>query len=171
MTGAGAAGARSYVESACRRREPSVKANPEASSDTEQDVHHVSVLDKVLLPLAAQTAVLLRLRETARRQQLIPADHLRPDEPALDVRVDATGRLQDGGPGGRRPGAALRIAAGEEGDEPQHLLGQGEDARRFRLGGAHLAPELGGRLWLPLRQLRPPPRAHRPPRSAAGAAP
>src|SRR3972149_5088667 len=154
MTGAGAAGARSYVESACRRREPSVKANPEASSDTEQDVHHVSVLDKVLLPLAAQTAVLLRLRETARRQQLIPADHLRPDEPALDVRVDATSRLQDGGPGGQRPGAALRIAAGEEGNEPQHLLGQGQDARRLALRRPQLAAELRCLRGLQLRQLR-----------------
>src|SRR3989304_454577 len=90
--GAGASGARSYVESACRRREPFVKANPAASSDAEQDVHHVAVLDKVLLPLAAQTAVLLRLRETARRQQLIPADHLRADEPALELRMDAARR-------------------------------------------------------------------------------
>src|SRR3972149_4083531 len=133
MTGAGASGARSYVESACRRREPSVKANPAASSGAEQDVHHVPVLDKILLPLAAQTAVLLRLRETACRQQLIPADPPRADEPPLDVRMDATGRLQGGRPGGQRPGAALRLADGEEGDEPQHLLGQGEDARRLRL--------------------------------------
>src|SRR3990172_11082289 len=146
MTGAGASGARSYVECACRRREPSVKANPAAASGAEQDVHHVPFLDKVLLPLAAQTAVLLRLRETARRQQLIPADHLRADKPPLDVRMDAAGRLQGDGPDGQRPGAALRIAGGEEGDEPQHLLGQGEDARRLRLGGAQLAPELGGLL-------------------------
>src|SRR3989304_5303902 len=140
MTGAASPGARSYVESAWRRREPSVKANQAGASDAEQDVHHVAVLDEVLLPLAAQAAVPLRLREPARRQQLIPADHLRPDEPPLDVRVDATGRLQGGRPGGQRPGAALRIASGEEGDEPQHLLGQGEDARRFRLSGAQLAP-------------------------------
>src|SRR3990170_3924451 len=116
MTGAGAPGARSYVESACRRREPSVKANPAASSDAEQDVHYVPVLDKVLLPLAAQTAVLLRLREAACRQQLIPADHLRADEPPLDVRMDAASRLQGGRPDGQRPGAALRADDGKEGD-------------------------------------------------------
>src|SRR3989338_5399956 len=110
MMGASDSGARSYVESACRRREPSVKANPAASSDAEQDVHHVAVLDRVLLPLAAQTAVLLRLREAARLQQLIPADHLRPHEPPLDVRVDATRRLQRRRADGHRPGAALRIA-------------------------------------------------------------
>src|SRR3972149_5570701 len=149
MTGAASSGARSYVESAWRRREPSVKANQAAASDAEEDVHHIAVLDEVLLPLAAQAAVPLRLREAARRQELIPADHLRPDKPPLDVCVDATGRLQGGGPGRQRPGTALRIADGEEGDEPQHLLGQGQDARRFRLGGAPLAPELGRPLWPP----------------------
>src|SRR3989304_7431872 len=111
MTGAGASGARSYVESACRRREPSVKANPAASSGSEQDVHHVPVLDKILLPLAAQTAVLLRLRETACRQQLIPADHLRADEPPLDVRMDAARRLPRRRADRHRPGAALAVAA------------------------------------------------------------
>src|SRR2546428_7355371 len=64
-----------------------------ARSDIEQEVDDVAVLDDVLFPLDAQCALRPRRRFAAVAEQLVPADHLRPDEASLEIGVDRPGRL------------------------------------------------------------------------------
>src|SRR5690242_1430521 len=62
-------------------------------SDVEAHVEDVAVLDHVVAALHAHPAAALGLGLAARLNQLVPLDHLGPDEPAGEVGVDLAGRL------------------------------------------------------------------------------
>src|SRR3954447_10984802 len=83
---------------------------PDPGSHVEKEVHDVAVLDDVLLPFHTQDAFRAGSRFRAVREKLVPADHLRLDEPALEVGVDDTGCLRRPGSLADDPGEALLLA-------------------------------------------------------------
>src|SRR3954471_25011430 len=88
-------------------------------SDAEAELDHVAVLDDVVLALQAHLAQLTGLRPGADVEQLVPLDHLGPDEPALEVGVDAPGALRRGRALEEGPGAGLLLARGQERAQPE----------------------------------------------------
>src|SRR5580692_2802610 len=83
-------------------------------SHVEPDLQHVAVDHLVVLALDAQLARVLGRLPRTEPEQLVPADHLGPDEPALQVGVD-------------HPGAFRRLGAGPEGPRPALLIAGREE--------------------------------------------
>src|ERR1700730_9303398 len=83
--------------------------------DIEPKVHHIALFDHVLLALQPQLARLLGARLPLERNEVIVGNDLRPDEAALEVRMDDAGRLRRGRPRVHRPGAHLFDAGREIG--------------------------------------------------------
>src|SRR5579864_8788568 len=124
----------------------------QAISDVEPDLQHVAVLHLVVLALDAKLALLLGRLPRAEGEELVPADHLGADEPALQVGVDDAGALRCLGAGAERPRPALLVAGGEERPPAEHGVGglrhagQGAlaEAEPFQQLGALGRGELGG---------------------------
>ena len=76
------------------------------------------------------------------RDEVVGAHHLGPDEAALEVGVDGARGLGGARPGPDGRGAALVLAHGEEGDEPERAV-----------AGVHEAGEAGLRETEPLQEL------------------
>src|SRR3954452_8832433 len=90
--------------------------------DVEADLEHVAVEHLVVLALDAQLAFGLRLGPAADGQQLVPADDLGADEPALQVGMDDPGALGCLRAGSERPGPALLVAGREERPPPEQVV-------------------------------------------------
>src|SRR5579875_3950992 len=101
-----------------RRREAA-----RTSSDVESDLEHVAVGHLVVLALDAELARLLGPRPRSDLQELVPADHLGADEPALEVRVDDPGALGGLGAGPEGPRPALLVPGGEERAPTEQVVG------------------------------------------------
>src|SRR5262249_50297695 len=100
-----------------------------AVSDVEADLHHVAVLDDVLLALDPQLADLLGLHPRAELQELVPADDLGADEAPFEVAVDHAGALRRLVAGSEGPGPRLLLTRGEEGPQPEELAGGAQEPR------------------------------------------
>src|SRR5712691_1426070 len=77
-------------------------------------VHHVAVLDDVVLALEPQRAPGARARFGSGVEELVPADRLGADEVLLEIRVDRARRLLRANAARHGPGAAFVLADGEE---------------------------------------------------------
>ncbi|CAN4017775.1 VanZ-like domain-containing protein, partial [Dysosmobacter welbionis] len=104
----------------CGHRPP---VSPPPSSYVEPEVDHVSVLNHILLALAAEQPFLLGGVDAAAGDHVIVCDDLRPDEAPLDVGVDLAGGLGGLGALLDGPGPALVLAVGQEGDQAQQSVG------------------------------------------------
>src|SRR5579864_3594034 len=82
----------------------------QAMSDVEPDLQHVAVLHLVVLAFNAKLARLLGRLPRAQAEELVPADHLGADEPALQVGVDHPRALGGLGAGAEGPRPALLVA-------------------------------------------------------------
>src|SRR5581483_8239608 len=99
-------------------------AASEARSDVEADLEYVAIDDFILLALDPQLARLSGPGPGTELEQFVPVDHLGPDEPSLQVRMDHPGTLGGFGPGPERPGPALLVAGGEERAPAQQPVGR-----------------------------------------------
>src|SRR5580704_2031274 len=80
---------RDVATSSAANTSPSRSNHTAASpSHVEPDLQHVAVDHLVILTLDAQLARLLGRLPRAEIEQLVPPDHLGPDEAPLQVRVD-----------------------------------------------------------------------------------
>src|SRR5881394_1172685 len=84
-------------------------------SNVEQEVHHVAVVDDVVLAFGAHLARVFRTLLAFERDEVVEGDRLRADEAALEVGVDHAGRLRRGVADVDGPGAHLLHAGGEVG--------------------------------------------------------
>ena len=87
------------------------------TSVREPEVHHVAVLDDVLLAFLAHLAGFLGADLAAQADVVVVGDGLGADEALLEVGVDDAGGLRRLGALVDGPGARLLGADGEEGDE------------------------------------------------------
>ena len=107
----------------------------------EAEVDHIAVLNDVLLALAAEKALLLRGGNAAAADHIVEIDRLGTDKAALDVGVDLAGGLRRLGAVFDRPGAALVLAVGEEGDETEQGVRALDEAVEAGLLNAELFKE------------------------------
>src|SRR5207245_5085536 len=104
----------SAISTAARTSPSSTSQDIVVPSHVEADLEHVAVDDLVVLPLDPQPALFLRLGPRADVEEVLPEDHLGPDEAALEVGVDharAFGRL---GTRPERPRARFGVAGGAD---------------------------------------------------------
>src|SRR5258705_1539631 len=105
------------------------------------EIDDIAVLDDVLLAFEADLAVFAAGLHRAARHQRIVGHHFPADEAPLDVPVDFAGPKLAGGGAGNRPGAALVLADGEEGDVAKQVVAGSNDAIEARLGQAEVREE------------------------------
>src|SRR6185503_8611324 len=105
------------------------------------EIDDIAVLDDVLLAFETDLAVFAAGLHRAARHQRVVGDHFRADETALDVAVDFARRQLRGGVAGDRPGAALVLADGEEGDVAKQVVARANDTIEPRLGQAEVREE------------------------------
>src|SRR5207253_3942009 len=104
--------------------------------DVEADVEDVAVLDDVRLPLEPLLALPRGLGMRARRDEIVPPQHLDADEAARDVGVDRGRRVERRLAAAKRPGPGLLLAGREERDQVERL---GEPARHLAERGGPVA--------------------------------
>src|SRR5690348_5035876 len=109
--------------------------------DVEQEVHHVAVLDDVVLALAAHVAGLFRALITAERDVIVVGDRLGADEAALEVGVDDPRRLRRRVADVDRPGADLLRPGREVGLQPEQPERGADEPREPGFGLPHLGEE------------------------------
>ena len=142
-----------------------------ARLDREPHVEDVAFADDVVLALHADLAVRLRGLHRPRRDQLVVADDLGADEPALQVGVDHAGCLRRRGAAPNLPRARFVFTGGEERDEVDRPIARRDHLLQAGLLHAELLEQRPGLIGVHLGRLRFDRRehAHRaaPPRSAA----
>src|SRR5256885_5550323 len=123
---------------------------PKPGSHVEKEVHDVAVLDDVLLPFHTQDAFGAGSRFRAVREELVPADHLRLDETALEVGVDDAGRLRGLGSLADDPGAAFVFAGREIALQAEQVESRADELVEARLGESDVCekilPLVGGKI-------------------------
>src|SRR6266542_1297199 len=117
------------------------------------DIHHVAVLDNVLLALQPQCTLGARARFGSGVEKLVPVDRLGADEVLLEIRVDRTRRLLRASAARHGPGAAFVFADGEEGDQPQKFVSLANEACQSALVQPVAGEELGRLFVTHLREL------------------
>ena len=95
----------------------------------EPDVEHVAVLDDVALAFQALEAAARCLGVRTALDQVVPADHLGPDEAVGDVSVNRSRRVERRQAVAKRPRTRLLVAGGEKADEVE----RGEEAADYIL--------------------------------------
>src|SRR5690625_4995742 len=85
----------------------------------EQEIDDVSALHDVGLALASELARLADLGHRPGLDHVVVADDLGADEAAGDISVDRAGSLDGIGAAADGPRAALILANGEEGHQPE----------------------------------------------------
>src|SRR5258708_25596625 len=95
---------------------------PSAGSDVEAKDRGIAILKNVLLALDAHLAQGTRLQPPAGVAQPLPADHIGLDKASLEIAMDDTSGLRCTGAAPNRPGAALRLARGQERDQAEDLV-------------------------------------------------
>src|SRR3954447_21978009 len=96
-------------------------------------MHHVAVLDDVILALDADLAGLAALRLTAERDQILPLDDFGADEPLFEVGVDLPRGAGGHGPSRDGPGIPRGTARRKERDEPQEIVARADHVEEPRL--------------------------------------
>ena len=93
------------------------------TSDVEQELDHIAIVDNVLLALGALQALGLDggVIEVV-GFQIAVANDAGTDEAALEIAVDLAGSLRCLGALADGPCAALLLAVGQEGDEAQQVV-------------------------------------------------
>jgi len=119
----------------------------------EEDLEHVAVLDEVGLALGAQAAVLARLGHRAELEEVLVGHRLGPDEAPGQVGVDRPGGIDGGRTRRDRPGADLVGAGGQEADQAQQPVRQGDHPVEARAVDPELLHECPGLVGLELAQL------------------
>src|SRR4029453_17427801 len=84
-------------------------------------VEYVTVLDDVGCGFAAEGSVLLRFRHAAGSNQIVVADDLSADEPALNIAVNFPSSINSGHTPPDRPGSALVRPNSKERHQSQKL--------------------------------------------------
>src|SRR5947209_3202985 len=120
----------------------------------EEEVHNVAVLHDVLLSFHSEDALPAGSCLRAVREQIVPADHLRLDESALEVRVDDAGRLRRSGAFADHPGAAFVLPRGEVALQAEEVETGPDELVETRLGEAEVGEELLSLLFGKLLDLR-----------------
>src|SRR6476646_2599104 len=92
------------------------------ASDVELEVDHVAVADDVVLALERELGVGAASGLRAELDQIFPPDDLGLDEAALEVGVDRARGLRRLAAALDRPGSALVLARGQEGDEVEQRV-------------------------------------------------
>src|SRR5690606_29919608 len=118
--------------------------------NVEEEIDHVAVFDDIGLAFASERTALLRFGEAAGIDQVLVADDLSTDEPALDVRVDRTGGLDRLRPPPNRPCPALVWTDGEERHEPEQVERNANDAVAARFFDSEVLHEDRGVLRVEL---------------------
>src|SRR5579862_3338688 len=92
-----------------RRRPPvwPIAARPFNPSIGKAEMHHVAILDDVILALEAELAGLARAGLALARDIVVVGDGLGTDEALLEIGVDDARRLRRAGAHRNRPGARL----------------------------------------------------------------
>src|SRR5436190_901915 len=80
-----------------------------------------------VIPFQRQLGIGAAGRLGAELDQILPPDDLSLDEAALEIGVDDAGRLRGPRAALDRPGPALVLAGGEEGDEVEERVGGARD--------------------------------------------
>src|SRR2546428_10979019 len=96
--------------------------------DAEEHVDDLAVLHDVVAPFGPHDPLLFRVGLRARRQEPVPFDDLRANEPALEVRMDRARRVLRPRAGRDGPRPHLVRPYREEGDEPQELIRRADEA-------------------------------------------
>src|ERR671930_227026 len=112
------------------------------SSDVETDVEDIAVGDDVRLPFEPLEPPPRGFRVGTGLDEVVPPDHLAPDEAARDVRVDGRRRVERSLPLAQRPRARLLLRCGEERDLVELLLQPADDL----IEGRRAVPKRGGLL-------------------------
>src|SRR3954463_16606897 len=87
------------------------------------DMHHVAVLDDVILAFQAQRAFRTCTGFRARFQELIPANGFGANEMLLQIGGNSSGCFLGASVSRNLPGAARVFAGGKESDQTQQLVG------------------------------------------------
>ena len=110
-------------------------------SDVEPDMHDVAVGDDVLLPLHLQLAGFLHRMFGPVLDEHRVRNHLGPDEPSLQVRVDASRRLTSSRSTPDRPRPDFILTDREERDEVEQAIGRANETRQRRFGETEVVEE------------------------------
>ena len=105
-------------------------------------MHHVAVLDDVLLAFETHLAGILGAVLAAERDVILIGDSLGANKTLLEIRVDDAGGLRSLGAAGDRPGAGFLRADREVSYEIEQLIAGPDEAIERRLRQAHLGQEL-----------------------------
>src|SRR5579862_5382181 len=101
--------------------------------DVEAEVRGVAVAHDVVFAFDVELGGGAARGLGAELDEILPPDDLGLDEPALEVGVDGARRLRRLGALLDRPRAALGLARGEEGDEPERVVAHAHDLVQARL--------------------------------------
>ncbi len=107
-------------------------------------VHHVAVLDDVVLALQAQGAAGAGVGFRAGFEQGVPVDDLGADEVLLQIGVDGAGGLDGACSTWNSPGAAFVLAHGEKGDKAHQFVGLADEPHQAAFLQVVAGEELGG---------------------------
>src|SRR5205807_882844 len=92
-------------------------------SHVEADLEDVAVEHLVVLALDAEPTGVLGCLPRPEPEELVPTDHLRPDEAALQVGMDDPSALGRPGAGAERPRPRLLVAGREERAPAEEVMG------------------------------------------------
>ena len=113
-------------------------------------MHHIAILDDVLLAFDAHLAGLFTLRFAAESDEIIERNHFRSNESFLKIGVNGTGRLRRGRAFVHRPSANFFHARREVSFQPQQRVRRTDHAREARLFHADVVEK---NLFVFVRQL------------------
>src|SRR2546425_12737059 len=105
-------------------------------------MHHIALLDDVLLPLEPQPPSLLSPRLPLPGDVVGERNHLSPNKPMLEIRMDNPRRLRGGRPLPHRPGPHLLRPNGEVSQQPKKRVRTANNPIEPRLLQPQLRKEL-----------------------------
>src|SRR6266487_2598620 len=129
-------------------------ADRRAALHGKANVQDVALPHLVVLALDADLARGLGLFHRSVREQLVIGDHLRADEPALEVGVDRAGGFGRPRAPPDLPSARLVLAGREEYDEVERAVAGTDHSVQARLFHPELLQQRPGLLWFHLGGLR-----------------
>src|SRR5205085_12184342 len=123
-------------------------------SHGEPHVQDVALPHDVVLPFHSEEPLRLRGLHAAGGDEVVVGDDLRPDEAALEIRVDHAGRLRSLGAATDLPRARLVLPGREERDEVERPIPRRDDSLEARLRHPELLQQRAGLVLRHLRGLR-----------------
>src|SRR5262249_43814346 len=120
-------------------------------SHIKPKMHHVALMDDVLLPLEPQPPRLLSPRLAAPRDVIGKRNHLSPNKPMLKIRMNNPRRLRRSRPLAHRPSAHLLGTRGEVSEQPEQRISPADHPIEPWLLQPQLLEKLGAIGFLELR--------------------